>query len=155
MTDRSQLGPEQREAAWTRLAEQEFDVLVIGGGVTGAGVALDAATRGLRTGLVEARDYASGTSSRSNKLFHGGLRYLEQLDFGLVREALRERGIDHVPSHQLGEAGRNVVDLDLLEHEVAREVHRTAQRHRRGLGVVLGEGGAQLAQLAAELLVTS
>jgi glycerol-3-phosphate dehydrogenase len=91
MTDRSQLGPDQREAGWTRLAEQEFDVLVIGGGVTGAGIALDAATRGLRTALVEARDYASGTSSRSSKLFHGGLRYLEQLDFGLVREALRER----------------------------------------------------------------
>jgi glycerol-3-phosphate dehydrogenase len=91
MTDTAQLGPEQRDAAWARLAEEEFDVLVIGGGVTGAGVALDAATRGLRTALVEARDYASGTSSRSSKLFHGGLRYLEQLDFGLVREALRER----------------------------------------------------------------
>ncbi len=91
MTDRSTLGPEQRDAAWTRLADQEFDVLVIGGGVTGAGVALDAATRGLRTAMVEARDFASGTSSRSSKLFHGGLRYLEQLDFRLVREALRER----------------------------------------------------------------
>jgi glycerol-3-phosphate dehydrogenase len=66
-------------------------VLVIGGGVTGAGAALDAATRGLRTGLVEARDFASGTSSRSSKLFHGGLRYLEQLNFRLVAEALRER----------------------------------------------------------------
>lgn len=91
MTDRSQLGPEHRATAWARLADEEFDVLVIGGGVTGAGVALDAATRGLRTALVEARDYASGTSSRSSKLFHGGLRYLEQLDFALVREALRER----------------------------------------------------------------
>jgi glycerol-3-phosphate dehydrogenase len=80
-----------REAAWTRLAEDEFDVVVIGGGVTGAGAALDAATRGLSVALVEARDFASGTSSRSSKLFHGGLRYLEQLEFGLVREALRER----------------------------------------------------------------
>src|SRR4029077_17787878 len=69
----------------------EFDVVVIGGGVVGAGAALDAATRGLSVALVEARDLASGTSSRSSKLFHGGLRYLEQLEFGLVREALRER----------------------------------------------------------------
>ena len=66
-------------------------MVVIGGGVTGAGAALDAATRGLSVALVEARDWASGTSSRSSKLFHGGLRYLEQLEFGLVREALRER----------------------------------------------------------------
>ena len=74
------------------MAADELDILVIGGGVIGAGAALDAATRGLTVGLVEARDCASGTSSRSSKLIHGGLRYLEQLDFGLVREALRERG---------------------------------------------------------------
>ncbi len=80
-----------REAAWHRLGADSFDVVVIGGGVTGAGAALDAATRGLSVALVEARDFASGTSSRSSKLFHGGLRYLEQLEFGLVREALRER----------------------------------------------------------------
>jgi glycerol-3-phosphate dehydrogenase len=73
------------------LAADELDVLVIGAGVTGAGAALDAATRGLKVGLVEARDYASGTSSRSTKLFHGGLRYLEQFDFRLVFEALQER----------------------------------------------------------------
>src|ERR687885_1710619 len=87
------LGPDQRARAWAELAEQPFEVLVVGGGVTGAGVALDAATRGLRTALVEARDFASGTSSRSSKLFHGGLRYLEQFDFGLVREALHERDL--------------------------------------------------------------
>ena len=85
------LGPEERADSWRRLGSEEFDVVVIGGGVTGAGVALDAATRGLRVALVEARDLASGTSSRSSKLFHGGLRYLEQLEFSLVREALRER----------------------------------------------------------------
>ncbi|MGW0893325.1 glycerol-3-phosphate dehydrogenase [Saccharopolyspora gloriosae] len=73
------------------MGSEEFDVVVIGGGVTGAGAALDAATRGLRVALVEARDLAAGTSSRSSKLFHGGLRYLEQLEFSLVREALRER----------------------------------------------------------------
>ncbi len=86
-----QLGPAQREADWRRLVGEQFDVLVIGGGVVGSGVALDAATRGLKVALVEARDLASGTSSRSSKLFHGGLRYLEQLEFGLVREALHER----------------------------------------------------------------
>jgi len=87
----SRLDLAYREAAWSRLCADEFDVVVIGGGVTGAGAALDAATRGLSVALVEARDFASGTSSRSSKLFHGGLRYLEQLEFGLVREALRER----------------------------------------------------------------
>ncbi|MGX7827678.1 glycerol-3-phosphate dehydrogenase/oxidase [Actinokineospora sp. 24-640] len=85
------LGPGQRERAWSDLREQRFDVVIVGGGVVGVGSALDAATRGLRVALVEARDLASGTSSRSSKLFHGGLRYLEQLEFGLVREALRER----------------------------------------------------------------
>jgi glycerol-3-phosphate dehydrogenase len=86
-----QLGPAQRVADWQRLAAEQFDIVVIGGGVVGSGAALDAATRGLKVALVEARDLASGTSSRSSKLFHGGLRYLEQLEFGLVREALRER----------------------------------------------------------------
>jgi len=71
----------------------ELDVLIVGGGVVGAGAALDAATRGLRVGLVEARDWAAGTSSRASKLIHGGLRYLEMLDFALVHEALRERGL--------------------------------------------------------------
>jgi glycerol-3-phosphate dehydrogenase len=85
------LGPEQRAAAWERLGAEQFDVVVIGGGVVGAGSALDAATRGLKVAMVEARDFASGTSSRSSKMFHGGLRYLEQLEFGLVREALYER----------------------------------------------------------------
>jgi glycerol-3-phosphate dehydrogenase len=85
------LGPEQRAQSWRDLTGRHFDLLVIGGGVVGSGTALDAATRGLRVALVEARDLAAGTSSRSSKLFHGGLRYLEQLEFGLVREALRER----------------------------------------------------------------
>ncbi len=85
------LSPEARIAALERLESQPFDVVVVGGGVVGTGCALDAATRGLSTALLEARDWAAGTSSRSSKLIHGGLRYLEQLEFGLVREALRER----------------------------------------------------------------
>lgn len=88
------LSPETRQEAIEALASgRELDVLVVGGGVVGAGCALDAVTRGLSVGLVEARDWASGTSSRSSKLIHGGLRYLEMLDFRLVQEALRERGL--------------------------------------------------------------
>ena len=87
----SRLDPNQRENALHALETQNFDVLVIGGGVTGVGTALDAASRGLRVALVEVNDIASGTSSRSSKLIHGGLRYLEQYDFKLVREALQER----------------------------------------------------------------
>ncbi|EWT00277.1 glycerol-3-phosphate dehydrogenase [Intrasporangium oryzae NRRL B-24470] len=91
MTVPVRLDPAYRADAWERVGTKQFDVLVVGGGVTGAGVALDAATRGLSTALVEQRDFGSGTSSRSSKLFHGGLRYLEQMNFDLVREALKER----------------------------------------------------------------
>src|SRR6185295_9966186 len=88
------LSPTARQSALEAMsAADELDVVVIGGGVVGAGSALDAVTRGLSVGLVEMRDFASGTSSRSSKLLHGGLRCLEMLDFGLVREALRERGL--------------------------------------------------------------
>ncbi len=80
-----------RSEALGRLEAETFDVLVIGGGITGAGVALDAASRGLRTALVERHDFASGTSSKSSKMVHGGLRYLQQRDFRLVYEALHER----------------------------------------------------------------
>jgi len=80
-----------RTSALARLADDDFDVLVVGGGITGAGCALDAATRGLRTALVERDDFASGTSSKSSKLVHGGLRYLQQREFQLVYENLRER----------------------------------------------------------------
>ncbi len=87
----ARLGPEERASNWAQLGSQTFDVVIVGGGVVGAGAALDAVTRGLSVALVEARDLASGTSSRSSKLFHGGLRYLEMFEFGLVREALAER----------------------------------------------------------------
>lgn len=88
-----QLSPDHRTAALTSMVADELDVLVVGGGIVGAGAALDAVTRGLRVGLLEQRDLASGTSSRSSKLVHGGLRYLEMLDFALVKEALEERGL--------------------------------------------------------------
>src|SRR4051812_16008452 len=81
----------ERARSLDRLEREEFDVLVVGGGITGCGVALDAATRGLRTALVERDDFASGTSSKSSKLVHGGLRYLQQGDVRLVYEALHER----------------------------------------------------------------
>jgi glycerol-3-phosphate dehydrogenase len=87
------LGPAERRSTLDRLADEVFDVVVIGGGVTGSGTALDAASRDMSVALIEQRDLAAGTSSRSSKLIHGGLRYLEQLDFGLVFEALRERGL--------------------------------------------------------------
>jgi glycerol-3-phosphate dehydrogenase len=93
MASNGVLDARDRAAMLSRLATERFDVLVIGGGITGAGAALDAASRGLRVALVESRDLASGTSSRSSKLIHGGLRYLEQFDFKLVYEALRERDL--------------------------------------------------------------
>lgn len=96
-----------REEALEAMGSTTLDVLVIGGGVVGTGSALDAATRGLSVGLVEARDFASGTSSRSSKLMHGGLRYLEMLDFRLVAEALKERGLNlqHLAPHLVREVG--------------------------------------------------
>ena len=93
----SALGPAARTGALADLAAtsavEPLDVLVVGGGIVGTGAALDAVSRGLTVGLLEQRDLASGTSSRSSKLVHGGLRYLEMFDFGLVREALEERGL--------------------------------------------------------------
>ncbi len=110
------LSPAARREAIAKMNERELDVLVVGGGVVGAGSALDAVTRGLTTAIVEARDWASGTSSRSSKLIHGGLRYLEMLDFGLVSEALRERGLllDRIAPHLV----RPVPFLYPLQHRV-------------------------------------
>lgn len=97
----SALNKEQRSEDLAHLQSDEFDIVVIGGGVTGAGIALDAASRGLSVALLETADLASGTSSRSSKLIHGGLRYLEQYDFRLVKEALREREmmVTHLAPH--------------------------------------------------------
>lgn len=93
MSEASRLGPEYRTKSLRRMREETFDIVVVGGGVTGCGVALDACTRGLSVAVIEKRDFGAGTSSRSSKLIHGGLRYLEQLHFGLVREALTEQSL--------------------------------------------------------------
>ncbi len=140
MTD---LSPTRRQQSIDALGSgDELDVLVIGGGVVGAGSALDAVTRGLSTGLLEARDFASGTSSRSSKLLHGGLRYLEMLDFALVHEALRER---------------NLILKTLAPH-LARPVpflyplkHRGWERLYAGAGVALYDGMAMTSGLSAGL----
>ena len=84
-----------REKTIKELQSEEFDLLIVGGGITGAGIALDAASRGMKVALVEKNDFASGTSSKSTKLIHGGLRYLKQLDFWLVKEVGTERAIVH------------------------------------------------------------
>lgn len=109
--------PEARTEALAQMGDADgLDILVIGGGVTGAGVALEAATRGLRVGIVEAQDWASGTSSRSSRLVHGGLRYLQMLDFHLVHEALTERDllINRLAPHLV----KPVAFLYPLEHRV-------------------------------------
>ncbi|MBS2539617.1 glycerol-3-phosphate dehydrogenase/oxidase [Catenulispora sp. NF23] len=130
------LGPAHRLAALQQMADEEFDVLIVGGGVVGAGAALDAASRGLSVALVEARDWAAGTSSRSSKLIHGGLRYLEQRDFGLVREALTERSLllNRIAPHLV----RPVPFLLPLRH-------RVWERAYIGAGVLLYDtmGGAR------------
>ncbi len=89
------LSSRHRSSTRQQIDNQHFDLVVIGGGITGAGIALDAASRGLKVALIEKSDFASGTSSRSTKLIHGGLRYLKQLEIGLVREVGRERAIVH------------------------------------------------------------
>ncbi len=89
----AQLGPAHRAASLDRMRSETFDVAIVGGGVVGCGAALDAATRGLSVALIDQRDWAAGTSSRSSKLIHGGLRYLEQGEIGLVREARHEQGL--------------------------------------------------------------
>ena len=109
--------PASRTEALTQMSDEDgLDILVVGGGVTGAGVALEAATRGLRVGIVEAQDWSSGTSSRSSKLVHGGLRYLQMLDFHLVHEALTERDllINRLAPHLV----QPVAFLYPLEHRV-------------------------------------
>lgn len=147
-----------RQDAVAALSANEFDLVVVGGGITGAGVALDAATRGYSVALVERADYASGTSSRSSKLVHGGLRYLQHFDLGLVREALLERQLmvalaphlvhplplvvpafDGARPDRLMGVGLNLYDVMSVDRERLR-----GRRSRRGRGEQAGSesGGA-------------
>jgi glycerol-3-phosphate dehydrogenase len=136
----------ERSQALAALSEDEFDVVVVGGGITGAGVALDAATRGYSVALLERADYASGTSSRSSKLVHGGLRYLQNFDLGLVREALLERQLmvalaPHlvhplplvVPAFDGAHPDR-LVGVGLNLYDVMSRERLRARRGRRGRG---------------------
>ncbi len=121
----------RRSEHLTALEDGVFDLLVVGGGITGSGAALDAAARGLRVALVEAGDLAAGTSSRSSRLLHGGVRYLEQLEFGLVREALRERALL---------AGRLAPHLVHRVRFVYPLRHRVWERAYVGAGLSLYDG---------------
>jgi glycerol-3-phosphate dehydrogenase len=147
----------ERSQALATLAENEFDVVVVGGGITGAGVALDAATRGYSVALVERHDFAAGTSSRSSKLVHGGLRYLQNFDLGLVREALLERQLlvalaphlvhplplvvpafEGVRPDRLMGVGLNLYDVMSVDRERLRT--RRARRASAGEGPPAAEG---------------
>jgi glycerol-3-phosphate dehydrogenase len=123
-----QLSAFYRQQIITALQSEEFDVVVIGGGITGAGIALDASLRGLKTALIEKNDFAYGTSSRSTKLIHGGLRYLKQLEFGLVKEVGSERAIVH----------------QLAPHLVIPEKMLLPLKEGRGFGSLLTSFGLKL-----------
>lgn len=122
-----------RSALLSRLQSEHFDLIIIGGGITGAGIALDAASRGLKTALVEKKDFAYGTSSRSTKLIHGGLRYLKQLEFGLVKEVGSERAVVH----------------KLAPHLVVPEKMLLPLSEKKGLGYWLTSIGLKVYDLLA------
>ena len=117
-----------RSTTIQELSKESYDLVVIGGGITGGGIALDAASRGLKVALVEKGDFASGTSSKSTKLIHGGLRYLKQFDFWLVKEVGSERAIVHKLAPHLvlpekmppGFCDRNTADAGLWRNAVVR-----------------------------------
>ena len=124
-----------------KISSTEYDLLIIGGGITGAGIALDAVTRGMSVALIEMQDFAAGTSSRSTKLVHGGLRYLEHLELGLVREVGREREIVHnnaahivipekmiLPIVEDGNLGEFTTSLALYVYDFLAGVKKTEQK---------------------------
>ena len=130
-----------RKELVNQVTSQTYDLLIIGGGITGAGIALDAASRGLRTVLVEKNDFASGTSSKSTKLIHGGLRYLKQFEIALVREVGRERALVHrlipnlvtaekmlLPLIKDGNFGKIMTAIGLMVYDVLAGVEKADQR---------------------------
>jgi glycerol-3-phosphate dehydrogenase len=159
----------ERSQALAALAEDEFDVVVVGGGITGAGVALDAATRGYSVALLERADFASGTSSRSSKLVHGGLRYLQNFDLGLVREALLERQLmvqlaPHLvrplplvvpafegahPDRMVG-VGLNLYDVMSRERLRGRRGRRVRAERAQGSTVAVGGQGEEVESWSPE-----
>lgn len=137
----AQLPITSRQQTLSALQNEYYDVIIIGGGITGAGIALDAATRGLKVALVEKNDFASGTSSKSTKLIHGGLRYLKQYEFGLVREVGKERAIVHklaphlvrpekmlLPLIKNGQYGKIITSVGLMVYDVLADVDKEDQR---------------------------
>ncbi|MFK7904235.1 MAG: glycerol-3-phosphate dehydrogenase/oxidase, partial [Chitinophagales bacterium] len=131
----------ERPSLLKKLSSEHYDLVIIGGGITGVGIALDAASRGLKTALVEKYDFASGTSSRSTKLVHGGLRYLKQFEVALVREVGRERAIVHelaphlvIPEKMLlpivegGTFGKFLTSIGLMVYDVLAGVEKPDQR---------------------------
>ena len=135
------LKSKNRKKLIKKIEEESYDLLIIGGGVTGAGIALDAATRGLKTVLVEKKDFASGTSSKSTKLIHGGLRYLKQFEIALVREVGRERAVVHnlaphlvknekmiLPLIKDGTYGKMLTSFGLMVYDVLAGVEKEDQR---------------------------
>ena len=142
MTDKTNhLSSSKRSDLISEVSSQEYDLLIIGGGITGAGIALDAASRGLKTVLVEKSDFASGTSSKSTKLIHGGLRYLKQFEIALVREVGRERATVHrlipnlvtsekmlLPLIKDGNFGKLMTSIGLMVYDVLAGVEKADQR---------------------------
>ncbi|MGI9544760.1 MAG: glycerol-3-phosphate dehydrogenase/oxidase [Cyclobacteriaceae bacterium] len=137
----SDLSAMNRSQLIDRMTSEHYDLVVVGGGITGAGIALDAASRGIKTALVEKNDFASGTSSRSTKLIHGGLRYLKQFEIGLVREVGRERAIVHrlaphlvraekmlIPLIKNGTFGKFSTSMGLMVYDVLAGVEKEDQR---------------------------
>ncbi|HEY9576818.1 MAG TPA: FAD-dependent oxidoreductase, partial [Pseudobacillus sp.] len=131
----------KREEWLDYLQAEEFDLLVIGGGITGAGIALDATVRGMKTALIEMQDFAAGTSSRSTKLVHGGLRYLKQFEIGVVAEVGKERAIvyengPHVttpewmllPLHKGGSFGKVTTGIGLRVYDFLADVKKSERR---------------------------
>ena len=132
---------EQRVKWMQEVQQEEFDLVVIGGGITGAGIALDAAARGMKVVLLEKGDFASGTSSKSTKLIHGGLRYLKQFDFWLVKEVGSERAIVHrlaphlvlpekmlLPLIEGGSYGKWLTSIGLKVYDILAQVEGEDQR---------------------------